>query len=137
MSDKLNEIEVKAAEVVDYLRVRGGFAPAIREVVERKISAEEARIRGFTVSDEELQKGADTYRSLHDLGKASDFEHWLKSIGISLETFEDYLETNLLVAKLKDDLEGKADKTECLSFPEIRDTLRELIYRNWITNELK
>ena len=136
-AEKLNEIEINVAEVVDYLRITGQFTPALREVVERKFTAEEAKRRGIVVTDEELQQAADGFRFLHDLSKASDTEEWLKSTGTSLETFEQHLETNILMSKLKDELENKADKAPYLSSSEIQESVREMIFQEWLADQLK
>ena len=133
----IDELEVAVAEVVDYLRMSGDFGPALREVVRRKITAQAARESGLTVSDEELQKGADTFRLVNNMSKASDTENWLKSMGVSLETFEEFLETNLLISKFKDTLEGKADKNEYLSSEAIKESVREMIYQDWLNNQFK
>ena len=105
---KLNEIEIAVAEVVDYLRMTGQFSPALREVVQRKITAEAAKKARMKVSNGELQKAADTFRVANGLNKASDTDAWLKSNGVSLEAFEEFLEANLLINKFKDAL-GKED----------------------------
>jgi len=137
MAKKSNEIEIRVAEVVDYLRITGQFAPALREVVRRKVSADAARKNGIKVTTKQLQKAADAFRVVHGLNKASDTENWLESNGVSIEVFEEYLETNLLISKFKDRLNKKAGKTKYLSSPEIKQRLKEMVYRDWVKNELK
>lgn len=137
MTKKSNEIEVAVAEVVDYLRITGQFAPALRGVVERKVAAEAARKNGIKVSTKQLQKAADIFRHTQGLTKASDTETWLESLGVSLEVFEEYLETNFLISKFKDQLNKKAGKTKYLSSPEIKESIREMIFEDWMIKELK
>ena len=112
---KLDELEVSVSEVVDYLRVTGQFAPALHKVIERKIAAEEAKEKGVNITDEELQKVADGFRQMLGLTKAADTEEWLKTHGISLETLENHLETNILVSKFIDGLEADVDTAEIMS----------------------
>ncbi len=107
---KLNEMEIAVAEVVDYLRMTGQFSPALREVVQRKITAEAAKKAGMRISTGELQKAADIFRVANGLHKASDTDTWLQSNGISAEAFEEFLETNLLINKFKDALGRKTAK---------------------------
>jgi len=137
MAKKSNEIEIRVAEVVDYLRITGQFTPALRKVVERKVSADAARKNGIKVTTKQLQKAADAFRVVHGLNKASDTENWLESNGLSIEVFEEYLETNLLVSKFKDRLNKKAGKTKYLASPEIKERLKEMVYSDWVKNELK
>ena len=137
MAKKGNEIEVTVAEVVDYLRITGQFAPALREVVERKITAEAARKSGIKVTTAELQKAADAFRVVNDLSKASDTARWLRSTGISVEALENYLEINILISKFKHALEKKTSKTKYLSTAGIKESIRGMIYQEWLNSQLK
>lgn len=132
MAKKGSEIEVAVAEVVDYLRITGQFAPALREVVARKVAADAARRSRIRVTTGQLQKAADTFRALNGLSKAKDTERWLKSNGVSIEAFEEHLETNLLVDKFKDLIANKAGKTKYHSSPAIKESVREMIYQDWL-----
>ena len=133
----IDELEVAIKEVVDYMRISGTFAPALQEVINRKITAKAAKDSRLTVSDKELQKGADTYRLLNNMKGASDTEEWLKSNGISLEAFEEYLETNILISKFKDYLEKKTKKEIFINSENIKESLREMIYQDWLKKQLK
>ncbi len=133
----LKELEVSVSEVVDYLKLTGGFSPALREVVKRKITAQAAKENGITIPDDELQRAADAFRIVNGLSKASDTENWLKSIGVSMDTFEEYLETNLLMSKYKDALEEKADKEKYILTEPVQETIREMAYQEWIQKQLK
>ena len=137
MAKKRNEIEVTVAEVVDCLRITGKFTPSLREVVTRKVTAEAAKKRGIRVTTTELQKAADAFRAVNDLSKASDTARWLRSNGISLEVLEEYLETNILISKFKDALEKKTSKAKYLSTPGIKESIREMIYQDWLSGQLK
>jgi len=131
------ELEVSVSEVVDYLKLTEGFAPALREVVKRKITVQAAQKSGIIISDEELQRAADAFRIVNGLSKASDTENWLKSIGITMDKFEQYLETNLLMNKYKDTLEAKADKKKYIMTEPVQETIREMAYLEWIQEQLK
>jgi len=137
MAKKRNEIEVTVAEVVDYLRITGQFAPALREVVERKVTAEAARKSGIKITTAELQKAADAFRVVNDLSKASDTARWLRSTGLSVEALENYLEINILISKFKDTLEKKTSKTKYLSTAGIKESIRDMIYQEWLNSQLK
>jgi hypothetical protein len=132
-----NEIEIAVAEVVDYLRMTGQFSPALREVVQRKITAEAAKKSKIKVSNGELQRAADAFRVANGLNKASDTDRWLKSNGISLEAFEEFLETNLLVNKFKDALEKKTAKGKYLASPGVKESVKEMIYQDWLAKAMK
>jgi peptidylprolyl isomerase len=131
------ELEISVAEVVDLLRVTGRFQPVVREVVERKLTVEEAKKKGLKVTVEELQKAADGFRLAHGLNKASTTEAWLKSVGVSVEALEDYLETNLLIDKLMDALEGKEVPQKYLASPAVKGVIRGTIYQEWLSKKMK
>ena len=131
-----DDIEIAVAEVVDYLRITGGFAPALREVLGRKVAADAARKSGLKVSAKELQRAADAFRVANGLKKAGDTEAWLKGNGISLDALESFLETSLLIAKLKDALEKKTPKRKYLATPGVRESIREMIYQDWLAKAL-
>ena len=137
MAQKKNEIEVSVSEVVDYLRVTEEFVPVLGEVVERKITAEAARKRGIKVTKKELQKAADTFRAVKDLSKASETARWLKETGITVETLEAYLETNILISKFKDALEKKTSKAKYITRPGITESIRDMIFQDWLNSQLK
>jgi cellobiose-specific phosphotransferase system component IIB len=134
---KKNEIEIAVAEVVDYIRMTGGFAPALQAVVARRITEEAARKAGLKVSNAELQRAADAFRVANGLNKASDTDAWLKANGIMLETFEGFLETSLLVNKYKDFIQKKVKTAKYLQAPGIKDSIREMVYQDWLAKALK
>ena len=112
MAKKATEkvMEVAVAEVVDYLRLTGKFAPALREVIVRKTTVEAAKKCKLKVTAKQLQKAADIFRKVNGLSKAADTQAWLQANGITVESLEEYLETNLLISKYKDHLEKKFQK---------------------------
>jgi len=134
---KVEEIEVTVAEVVDHLRLTGRFAPALREVVRRKVAREGAKKIGLKVTTRELQKGADAFRLVNRLTSASATNAWLRANGITVEALEDYLETNLLISKLRDKLEKTTSKKKYLASPGVKESVREMIYQEWLAKQLK
>jgi hypothetical protein len=137
MAKNKQEIELAVSEIVDYLKITGKFAPALRDMVERKVAAEAARKIGIKVSMKQLQSSADAFRAMNGLTKASDTEKWLKQNGLTVEALEDYLETNLFIDGLKNQLEKKAIAARYMKAPIIRESMREMIYKDWLANELK
>lgn len=131
------ELEVKVEEVVDFTRLMGSFALALNEVVRRKVTAEAARKKGIHVDASDIQKVADDFRLLHDLHSAQDTEQWFKENGITIERFEEFLETNILVSKFRDDLVCKENVQSFLSSEPVMETIKDVAYSRWIRNALK
>jgi hypothetical protein len=132
-----NSIELAVADVVDYLKITGRFAPALRAVVERQITFKAARKAGVRVSVKDVQRGADIFRVGHDLSKASDMKKWLGANGISQDAFEDYIETNLTISRFKDKLLKKTKVNKYLASQSIGASVREMVYRDWLDAALK
>ena len=137
MAKSSPDIEVAVAEVVDYLRITGGFAPALREVVQRKVTADAAKSAGLKVTKAQLQKASDAWRLANGLNKATDTEAWLAANGVTVDALEDYLETNLLMSKLKDQLEEKTAKKKFLASEGVKESVRQMIYADWLAKAMK
>ena len=137
MHEPDNEITVSAAEVSDYARVTGLVVPALREVVERKVTVTAARKAGIEVSMGELQKAADYFRFAKGFNKAEDTKDWLKSNAISIEALEEHLETNLLISKFRDYLLEEASRSKSLALPGGEESSDDKIYRDWLEKQLK
>jgi hypothetical protein len=135
-SAKAKDIEISVAEVVDYLKIRGEFSPALAAVVRRKVAADGARAAGLRVTAAELQKAADAFRVVHDLHKATDTNQWLAANGLTVEALEDYLEANILISKLKDKLAKSASK-KITGSAVVKECVRDAAYQQWLAEALK
>lgn len=131
------EIQVNVAEVVDYLRFDGSFAEALQDVVKRKLAIQEAKKRGIVVTDDELQKSADVFRRVNNLNTAEQTEKWLKERGLTIEALEEYLEANLLIHELKNQLEKEYDKEKYLATEAAKSSIRELACMEWLSSAAK
>lgn len=132
---KKSKIEVSPEEVLNYLRMQGKYAAAEQEVRERKLVAQAARDGGIKVSAGELQKAADGYRALMDLTKASDTQKWFTANGLTIDAFEEYLETNILKSKFMDRLEKAGSKHQ--KARQVRQAIRQMAYREWMSKNSK
>lgn len=135
MAKKERDIQIEVAEVVDYLRMTGGFMPALQSVIQRKITVEAAKKSRIKVTNRELQKAADAFRVVNGLNRASDTRKWLASHGVSQDTLEEFLETNILVDKFKDKLQKKSSK-KYLSTQAIKQSVKEMAYQDWLLGVL-
>jgi hypothetical protein len=136
MIQNLPPVDVAVAEVVDYLRITGGFASAVAQVVERKITVEAAREAGLEVSSGELQRAGDAFRAAHGHHKASETHAWLAANDISLEAFQQHVETNLLIGKFKDLCASGATRDKYLSAPNVKECIRETVFQDWLNKVL-
>ncbi|MBI4616444.1 MAG: hypothetical protein HY720_22735 [Planctomycetes bacterium] len=134
---KVNGIEVSVAEVVEYLKLQGRFETALQEVVQRKLTAAAAKKAAITVSDAQLQSAFDSYRIATGLNRAKETNDWIESKGLTLEAVESFVETNLLIDAFINQLEAKSNREKYLSSPEVKQTVRNLVYKEWLAGQLQ
>lgn len=128
-------IQVSVADVVTWLRIEGGFADALSNVVRRRLLLQAADEAGITASAEELQRAADAWRALRGLHKASDTHAWLAANGVSTDTLEGYLEENIRISKARDHL-AEQHAAAAAETPEVKNLIRELSVEAWLTRKL-
>jgi len=128
---------ISTEKVVDYLRCTGGFAPALQQVAGRQLAVKAAAEKGLAVSDEELQQASDAWRAVNGLFSAIDTNECLEDLGLTIDKYEAYLETNLLIFKLKQALASEAKIEDIFSDPQCREAAIELLYADWLAGAVK
>ena len=126
------EIKLNVSDVVNFMRISGAFSSALKEVTRRKIAVDEAKSRGLSVSDEDLQKSADLFRQIQNLPTAEATDGWLAGRGLTLDVLENYLEENALIFELKRQLVAAYDKESYFSNLQRRNALMETAYEEFI-----
>jgi len=137
MATTKKENSTSVEQVVDYLRCTGGFAPALQEVAGRQLAAKAAGEKGLTVSDAELQQASDAWRTVNGLLNASDTNMWLENSGLTIDKYEAYLETNLLIFKFKQALASEARIEKIFTDPQCKEAVVELLYADWLAGAVK
>jgi len=131
---KKDEIKLNVSDVVNYTKLSGAFSSALEEVVRRNIAVEEAKNRGLTASDEELQRSADLFRQMNNLRTADATDEWLAGRGLTLDILENFLEENILIYELKRQLVKEYDKKEFFSTPTRKNALIEAAYNAFLAD---
>lgn len=79
----------------------------LRQLIEEKLIAIEAKRRGMEAPDEEVEKTIEEFRSLNDLS-TDDLETFLKEDGIDLEKFRTIVKERILISEiLGTEVDGK------------------------------
>jgi putative peptide maturation system protein len=81
-------------------------APIIERLVNMCLIHEELERHPIELTDAELQKAMDQFRSAKKLFKAEDTLRWLERHGMSHEKLERYVSENAIVPKLRDRIAG-------------------------------
>ena len=134
--DYSNTFNPSIPEIMDHIRFSGIYNQQIRELQIKKLTALAALESGITVSDEELQKAADTFRIMNNLIEAEDFNNWLQSVDMDVDNFATYLERNVLISKFKDSIVEKANKMDYIQRGNVEEAIREEVYRDWLSKKM-
>lgn len=129
-----DSLQVSVSEVVDFLRIDGGFSKALSDVVRRKYLLRAADSAGIQAAPEELQRAADAYRALNGLHKAADTERWMANNGITVDKLEKHLEENIRISKARDHI---ADEwgPRIADAPAVKKLVRELAVEDWLAHQ--
>ena len=99
-----SEIALTLAEFLTHLRKRGSLFVQLRDALVEKLLMEVAAHASLTISTADLQQAAERFRYRHGLTKAANMHSWLAARHLSLADFEDALERDLLIDRLRDHL---------------------------------
>ena len=132
----MSKVQVSMDDVMNFMRVRGDLTAAAREVLVRKTAATAAKEKGIDVSDDEIQKAADAFRVVHGLQSSSATIEWFEKSGITLDHFEEYLETNILIKKFKESLQEQGDFKKVLHSDRVKSAVCDLLFEEWLKSEL-
>ena len=101
---RIDDEVVDVAEFIRLLKLTGQFESLIEGVVREKLTVHAARKQGVRLSEDEIQQRADQFRRVRSLHRATDMNHYLDTLGVSLDEFEawlrNYYEKMLLLAVL-------------------------------------
>jgi len=129
-------LKISTDKVVNYLRCTGGYTSAVKEVAEREFTVAAAEQKGLKVTDEELQKASDAWRAFKGLLNAQDTMNWLATNSLTIDSYEDFLAANLLIAKFKHSLASEAQIENIFLDPQCQETAIDLLYYNWLAGTM-
>ncbi|MGE5658243.1 MAG: peptidylprolyl isomerase [Actinomycetota bacterium] len=103
-------LRFSAENILQYIKISCQIPDVLEAIATRRIIADAAKEAGIKAELEELQQTADSLRLVNNLVKAEDTWAWLQKYHLSLDEFEEIVETNVLSTKLANHL--FADKIE-------------------------
>jgi parvulin-like peptidyl-prolyl isomerase len=98
---------VTPEEILKFLALNGQSSSLLAEIIKNKEVLKKAKELNIEVSDDELQKFADSYRAAHGLYTSEETVAFLENNGLTEEDFEQFCEQNLLISAVKDKLADK------------------------------
>ena len=99
-------------EVIMFLALSGHADAVFKEIIKMKEVMKKAKELSISVSGEELQKVADSFRAARGLLSAEETLQFFKESGISADDFELFCEASLAASRLKDHLAGENEIAE-------------------------
>lgn len=82
------------------LKLTGQFEGLVEQLVREKLTVLAARRAGVQLAPEAVQERADQFRRLGGLHRATDMNHYLDALGISLDEFEEFITDGLYHEKM-------------------------------------
>lgn len=102
----VNGQEISLQEVFYRQKVEEEFT-IVHKAVRELVIDEAVQARNITVSDEELQEAADSFRALRRLFKADDTMAWLAAREMTVDDLEFRFRRDILIRKLRDAVTGE------------------------------
>jgi parvulin-like peptidyl-prolyl isomerase len=77
------------------LKLTGQFEGLVEQLVREKLAVLAAKKGGLVLAPEDIQERADQFRRIQGLHRAADMNHYLDTLGVSLDEFEDFITDGL------------------------------------------
>ncbi|HIJ95709.1 MAG TPA: hypothetical protein HPP94_08230 [Desulfuromonadales bacterium] len=131
-----DDLSVSSMELINHLKMTGRFDSVSREVLERKVTVEQARQKGMEISPEKLQQAVDLFRQINGLHTAVCTESWMKVNNITVSEVGRYIEESLLIKMFTEYLEDSTSQDMYISSPEIQGAISRMMYQDWLEGVL-
>jgi len=99
---RIDDEEIGAEDFMRWLKLTGQFENLVEQLVREKIAAHAARKAGIGVAPDEIQERADQFRRVRGLHRATDMNHYLDALGVSLDEFEAFITDGLYQDRMLD-----------------------------------
>jgi parvulin-like peptidyl-prolyl isomerase len=129
----LDTITINKQDILHYVKQTRQIPEIIEKIVTRKIIENAVSEMSIKVETEELQKAADNFRFMHKLASSEDTWNWLGKYALSLDDFEELVDSELLTNKLVKHL--FADKVEPYFFENQLNYAGAVIYEVILDDE--
>ncbi len=97
---RIDDEVIGTEEFIRTLKLTGQFESLIEQLVRDKLTVRAAKKHGISVSADEIQERADQFRRVQNLHRATDMNHYLDTLGVSLDEFESFVTDGLYQEKM-------------------------------------
>jgi parvulin-like peptidyl-prolyl isomerase len=97
---RIDDEVIGTDDFIRTLKLSGQFEGLIEQLVRDKLTVLAAKKSGVPVAPAEIQERADQFRRIQGLHRAADMNHYLDTLGVSLDEFEDFITDGLYQEKM-------------------------------------
>lgn len=97
---RIDDEVIGTDDFIRTLKLSGQFEGLIEQLVRDKLTVRAARKQGMQLSSDEIQERADQFRRSQGLHRAADMNHYLDTLGVSLDEFEVFITDGLYQEKM-------------------------------------
>ena len=97
---RIDDEVIGTDDFIRTLKLTGQFEGLIEQLVRDKLTVRAAKKQGLPVSPDEIQERADQFRRIQGLHRAADMNHYLDTLGVSLDEFELFITDSLYQEKM-------------------------------------
>jgi parvulin-like peptidyl-prolyl isomerase len=97
---RIDDEVIGTDDFIRTLKLTGQFDSLVEQLVRDKLTVRAAKKQGVPVTPEEVQERADQFRRSQGLHRAADMNHYLDTLGVSLDEFEDFITDGLFQEKM-------------------------------------
>ncbi len=97
---RIDDEVIGTEDFIRTLKLGGQFEGLVEQLVRDKITVRAAKKQGILLAPEEIQERADQFRRVQGLHRAADMNHYLDTLGVSLDEFESFITDSLYQEKM-------------------------------------
>ncbi|MES2150725.1 MAG: peptidylprolyl isomerase [Pseudomonadota bacterium] len=97
---RIDDEVIGTDDFIRTLKLSGQFEGLIEQLVRDKLTVRAAKKAGLVLLPDEVQERADQFRRILNLHRAADMNHYLDSLGVSLDEFEEFISDALYQEKM-------------------------------------
>lgn len=97
---RIDDEVITTDDFIRTLKLSGQFEGLVEQMVRDRLTARAARQAGLQLQAEQIQERADAFRRALGLHRATDTNHYLDALGVSLDEFEAWIVDGLYQEKM-------------------------------------
>ncbi|MEO7497766.1 MAG: peptidylprolyl isomerase [Massilia sp.] len=97
---RIDDEVIGVDDFIRTLKLSGQFDGLIEQLVRDKLTVHAAKQQGLALAPEAIQERADQFRRIQGLHRAADMNHYLDTLGVSLDEFETFITDGLYQEKM-------------------------------------